>query len=198
MEEEIEDNYFYRMFQKEYQRHLLENMRNKIEVGKEKIDPIVILMFPTQYFQKEEILEAYNNGLFQVCTDYISLSNSKLDIFSSNPFEIMINILNEMEENPCKDTPYKYSFLLSLKFIYPNYLECLGVGCPIMFPMVVQPKKDTQDSFMAIILNSHYQLLQFSRINISHLEQAKIMTEFVIMQKNKQIGPLQKVKYYYQ
>lgn len=188
MEEEVEFNYFHRMFRQEYQKILSDNMKNKIAVEEDEMEQELFLMFPDQYSTKEEKLDAYDRSLFHVCTNYISLSNSNMDVFPNNPFEFVVDILEEIEYNP-----YKYSFLTSLQFIYQEYLHCLEVGSPILGCS----GEDSLESYMKITLDSRYQISQFDCINMDLLEQTKTMTEFVIMQKNKQIGPLPKVKYHY-
>ena len=145
-------------------------------------------MFPEQYSTREEKLEVYDRSLFHVCANYITLSNSKMDVFPNNSFEFVLDILNEIEYNP-----YKYSFLLSLQFIYQDYLNKLEVGRPYLS----QSSKDLGDSYMTVMLDSQYQILQFDSINMNLIEQTKMMTKFVMMQKNKELGPIQKIKYQY-
>lgn len=188
MQEEVEFNYFYQMFREENRRILLNSLKDKISSEEVEIEQEFFLMFPNQYSTEKEKLNAYDRSLFHVCTNYISLSNSNIDVFPNNPFEFVVGILDEIEYNP-----YKYSFLMSLQFIYQEYLHCLEVGSPILG----SSGKDSLESYMEITLDSRYQILQFDCINRNLLEQTKTMTEFVIMQKNKQIGPLPKVKYKY-
>lgn len=186
VEEKVEFNHFHGMFLKKDQKILSENMENKsIE---DEDDREFMVMFPMLFSKKEEVLDAYNKSLFHVCENYISLSNSKMDIFPNNTFEFVLDILDGIEYNP-----YRYSFLMSLQFIYQDYLGCLEVGGPSLR----SSEKKSQDSYMEITFNKQYQITDFECVNMSLLEQTKTMTEFVMMQNNQQIGPLQKVKYHY-
>lgn len=187
MEEEVEFNYFYncfiKMFHKEYKNEYRKNIKY--------METELMLMLSAQYFTKEKILEIYDKCLYDICTNYLSLSNSKMYVLANSPFELIVDILNEIEKNSYN--PYRESLLTSLQFIYQNYLECLEVGIPILF----QSENNQQESYMEITVDSNYRLSQFDFLNMSLLEQTKTMTHLVMMEKNKQIGPLPKVKYYY-
>lgn len=50
---------------------------------------------------------------------------------------------------------------------------------------------------MEVTFDSQYKITKFETINMGLLEQTKVMIKFLIMQKNHQKGPLQKVKYLY-
>lgn len=186
VEEKAKFNYFHGMFIKNNQKNLLENMKNRIAEDEDDLE--FMLMFPAFYSTKEEMLDAYNKSLFYVCEKYISLSNSKMSLFPNDPFEFVVDILDEIEENPYKD-----SFLSSLQFIYQDYLNCLEVGSPSLG----SSGNKSKESYMEITLNKQYQITNFECINMSLLEQTKTMTEFVIMQNKQQIGPPHKVKYHY-
>lgn len=193
MTEEIEHNYFDIMFRREYERILKENMQKKIVELDDECEKELSLIFPYASSTQDEKLEAFNNSLYYVCENYISLSNSKMEVFPSDSFEFVFNILDEIRENPLRDTLYKYSFLSSLQFIYQNYLSCLDVGTPVLW----SSDSDLQESYMEITFDSQNKIAKFDCVNMSLLEQTKTMTDFVVMQKNRQIGPLPKVKYYY-
>lgn len=188
MQEEIEFNYFHQMFRKENQKKFWNIIRNKISSQEDEMEQELMLIFPEQYLNKEEKLEVYDRSLFHVCANYIRLSDSKMDVSTNNTFEFVLDILDEIEYNP-----YKYSFLVSLQFIYQEYLDTLAVGRPSLF----QHTKDIQESYMEIMMDSLYQILQFDCINMNLLDQTKTMTKFVMMQKNQELGPLHKVKYHY-
>lgn len=188
MEEEVEFNYFHQMFRKENQKKFWNIIRNKISSQEDEMEQELMLIFPEQYLNKEEKLEVYDRSLFHVCANYIKLSDSKMDVSPNNTFEFVLDILDEIDYNP-----YEYSFLMSLQFIYQEYLTCLEVGRPILG----NPDKDFAEQYMEITLDSRYQISQFDCINMDLLEQTKTMTEFVRMQKNQELGPQQKVKYRY-
>lgn len=109
-------------------------------------------MFSTLILTKEEIIEAYTTSLFQVLENYLPLSNSNMEILPNNPFEFFILILDEMKNNP-----YKESLLTSLQFIYQDYLACLGIGRLNLW----SSNNDLQDSYMEITFDFHYKILAF-------------------------------------
>ena len=188
LQEEIKFNYFHQMFRKENQEEFWNIIKNKIPLEEDEWEQELMLMFPEHYFNKKEKLEVYDRSLFHVCENYISLSNSKMDVFPNKTFEFVLNILDEIEYNPCM-----YSFLMSLQFIYQEYLNTLEVGCPSLS----QHMEDIQESYMEIMIDSRYQILQFDCINMNLFNQIKTMTKFVMMQKNQELGPPPKVKYRY-
>lgn len=106
----------------------------------------------------------------------------------NNSFEFVTMILDEIEENP-----YKQSLLKSLQFIYQDYLFILDMGSPTLRSL----SDDLQDSYMEVTFDSQYKISDFETVNMNLLEQTKTMTKFFIMQSNQQEGPLQKVKYRY-
>lgn len=187
--EEVELYYFYQIFRKYYENILKEKTNEKIALEKEEYRRELLRMFPISHATKEEILKAYNDSLFYVCRHYISLSNSKTESFSNNPFELVTIILDKIEENPYKD-----SLLISLQFIYQRYFYSLELGNS----MAITPlNNDLQDSYMEVVWDSSYKIFGIKTVNMGLLEQTKIMTKFFLLQKNQQQGPLQKVKYRY-
>lgn len=69
----------------------------------------------------------YNQILFDICADYVALTDSFIEVFPKDTLEFVSLILDTIQENP-----YKESFLFSLQFIYQNYLDCLEKGNPIL------------------------------------------------------------------
>lgn len=188
MKEKVPFRYFYEMFRDEYQKVLVENMKDRVFEDEAEIE--LLRIFPIEYAvdSKEEMLEAYNKGLFNVCANYISLANSSMSVLPNDSLEFVSSILDEIEENP-----YQESFLTSLQFIYQNYFECMKIGCPIL----LSSEDDFLDSYMKITLDSNYKITQFESVNMSLFEQTKAMTKVLTMEKNKKIGPLSETKYEY-
>lgn len=184
-EQEIEFNYFYKMFIEEYR-------KNIIKVGRERglydwnYGLLEILTMDT--LSKDEILQLYENSLFQVCANYLSLANSSMNILPNNSLEFVTEILNEIEENP-----YQKSFLTSLQFVFQDYFACLEIGCPMLF----SSEEDIKDSYMEIVLDSQYKIVQFETVNMNLLEQTKTMAKVLVSQNYRQLGPISKVKCYY-
>lgn len=183
-EREIEFNYFYKMFREEYRKNIV-NTRKEKQLNDCNADLLEIL---TMTYTKGETLQLYENSLFQVCVNYLSLADSSMNILPNNSLEFVAEILNEIEENP-----YQKSFLSSLQFIFQDYFECLEIGRPILF----SSEEDSNDSHMEMVLDSQYKIAQFETTNMDLLEQTKTMTKVLILESHRQLGPISKVKYYY-
>lgn len=183
-EREIEFNYFYKMFREEYRKNIVKTRREK-QLNDCNDGLLEIL---TMTYTKGEILQLYENSLFQVCVNYLSLADSSMNILPNNSLEFVTEILNEIEENP-----YQKSFLASLQFIFQDYFECLEIGRPILF----SSEEDSNDSYMEMVLDSQYKITQFETMNMDLLEQTKTMTKVLILESHRQLGPISKVKYYY-
>jgi len=132
----------------------------------------------------DEQISIYNRILFEICTNYVTLSNCSIDVFPTEVFEFVDLILDTMHENS-----YKESFLISLQFIYQDYLDCLGKGRPLL----MSSKESSVLSSFQIVLDSHYKIIQFDTVNMDFIEQDKIMNKIVSMECKNQIGPNPKV-----
>lgn len=179
---EIPFNYFYKIFNDENRKAYFELKQKRISETSEDLDNIF-----DSLLLKEEMLSIYNKTLYNICTNYVSISNSSIDIFSKDTLEFVDLILDTMHDNP-----YKESFLTSLQFIYQNYFDCLGKGCPILMS---SENNEIESSFL-VTLDSHNEITQFEAINMEFIEQDKTMTKLLTMEINKQQGPLPKVLYY--
>lgn len=182
---QIPFNYFYLLFKKIFQKEILELERKKIGKNADILSDIFGFYY-TESLPKEEKLSIYNKALFEVCTNYVALSNADIDIFPADTLEFVNVILDTIHKNP-----YRESFLMSLQFIYQDYLECLGKGAPIL--MITQDPELL--SSLKITLDSNYHITEFNAINMEMEEQDKIMTKIISMEKNNKIGPIPKTTF---
>lgn len=180
---QIPFNYFYQMFQEKFRKKVFEFELNKIGDCANAINEIFDIDVATD-ISNNECINIYDEILYEICCDYMTLSNSSIDIFPSNSFEFVNLILDTIEENPYKD-----SFLLSLQFIYQDYFDCLGKGRP----MLMSSDNSRSISSLQITLDSHYKIVNFDATNMDMIEQNKIMTKILVMEKQQQIGPIPKV-----
>lgn len=183
LKKEIPFDYFYRMFQSQCREKILEIEQKRIAEHTQELSEIFDFYYTTSITQ-EDCLPIYNQVLFDICTDYITLSDSDINILPTDPLELVDLILDTMHDNP-----YQESFLQSLQFIYKDYLNCLGKGSPIL----MSTKDISSSPFLKVTLDSRYQITQFDAINMDLLEEDKTMTKIVSMEKNHQIGPIPKV-----
>lgn len=181
----IKHNYFYTMFQDIVRNEIIELERNRI--GETAYNLSEIFDFYTNNkISKEDKINLYNKSLFDVCTNYVSLSNSSIDIYPNDSLEFIELILGNIHDNP-----YKESFLMSLQFIYNDYLGTLGKGIPTL----ISSESDNENSYFKITLNSRYKLNEFEAVNMDMLEEDEIITNILKLELNNQIGPVNKVKY---
>lgn len=186
MEEKAIFNFFDKMFDRECQRNIVENMRHKIT---ENDDFELLYLFPTQLVGKEETLEIYKKSLFECCANYISLANIDINLYPSEALDFVELILESNE----KDSYYGESFLFSLQLIYQKFFSALNIDSPVLNSC----SEDSDSSYLEVILNSSYHLLDFRSVNMSELEQTKTMTKILKLELENKLGPLQNVKYCY-
>ncbi len=186
MEEKAIFNFFDKMFDRERQRNIVENMRHKIP---ENEDFELLYLFPTQLVGKEETLEIYKKSLFECCANYISLANIDINLYPSEALDFVELILESNE----KDSYYGESFLFSLQLIYQKFFSALNIDSPVLNSC----SEDSDSSYLEVILNSSYHLLDFRSVNMSELEQTKTMTKILKLELENKLGPLQNVKYCY-
>lgn len=183
MEPKPKFNYFYQMFINELHKNILEINQTRIkETNGEPSD--IFDIYSTINMSKEEQLSIYNKTLFNVCSNYVTLSNASIYIFPADFLEFVYLILDTIHENP-----YKESFLLSLQFIYQDYFSCLEKGRPILISC---EDAESLSSFQ-VNLDSRYQIMNFETNNMNLLEQDKIMTKIIAMEKENKLGPIPKV-----
>lgn len=186
--EKMQFNYFYKMFQKEFQKLAVEKERTKPEY--EEYYEELFLIFDEIYSPRltsKEKIELMDKSLFEVCTNYVSLSNVNIEVFPTTSFEFVSLILENREDNS-----YQESFLLSLQFIVQDYLQVLKKGRPMLFSSDYGTKSTFQ-----ITLDSQYQICQFDAQNMDLLEGDKTMLNILSLEKKGQIGPIPKVSYLY-
>ena len=186
---EIPVSYFYQIFCEQCRKDILGNQSTKIgrNVGELDFIGMMFEFFETPQLSKEEQLGIYDKNLFDICTNYITLSNIPIDILPNDVFELLELILNNMI-----DSEYQEGFLISLEFIYRDYLNYFGKG----FPMLMSSHNSCELSSFKIVLNSRYELLDFEAVNMGLIEQCKIMNKIVMMETKNQIGPIPKVFIY--
>lgn len=134
----------------------------------------------------EEKVSMMKKAIWETCVEYISLSNTPIEVIPNDAFELLQMILDMITENS-----YQESFLQSVQFICRDYLEILGKGSPILFS---SEDKDKESTFL-ITLDSKNKLNQFEAINMTLLEQTKTMVNICTMETNKELGPIPKVLY---
>lgn len=186
--EKIQFDSFYKMFQGEFQKLAIEKERTKPEY--EEYYEELFLIFGEIYSPRltnEEKIELMDKSLFEVCVNYVSLSNINIEVFPKTSFEFVSLILENREENP-----YQESFLQSLQFIVQDYLQGLKKGRPILFSTDYGTK-----SAFKVILDSQYQISEFNVWNMDLWEQDKTMFKILSLEKKGQIGPIPKVRYLY-
>jgi len=176
-------NYFYLIFQEKFRKKVFEFELNKIGDCANIINEIFDIDVATD-ISNNECINIYDEILHEVCCDYIALSNSSIDIFPSDSFEFVNLVLDTIEENPYKD-----SFLLSFKFIYQEYFISLGHG----YPILMSCEDDTVQPSLKVTLNRQHQITQFESTNMNMIEQDKLLTKLLVMEKQHQIGPIPKV-----
>ena len=180
---QIPFSYFYGMFQEQFRKNVWQQERRKIGETADELDDMIDFFLAID-MSTEEQLALYDQSFMEVCTNYVSTTDAPIDVIPTDPFEFTDLILDTMQENV-----YKESFLFSLQFIYQNYLECLGKGSPTL----MECEDNESISHLQITLDSHYQIVQFESVNMDLLEQDKLMTKVVSMEKNQQLGPYPKV-----
>ena len=182
-EKQIPFNYFYIMFQEQFRKKVFEFELNKIGDSANIINEIFDINVATDIPNNERI-NIYNEILHEVCCNYVALSNSSIDIFPSDSFQFVDLILENIHDNQYKD-----SFLLSLQFIYQEYFISLGHG----YPILMSCENDNVESLLNVTLNRYHQITQFESTNMNFIEQDKLLTKILIMEKEKQLGPIPKV-----
>lgn len=176
MENEVFFNYFYRMFNEKMKNKYQEFYQKRIERIKNNSISISI----------EDLIEFYNNVLFEVCINYIQLANPKIDVIPNNIFEVIYQILDTINENE-----YKESFLTSLQFIYQDYLNNIGRG----YPILMKSNDCTYNPRLEITVDSEDKLIQLESVNMNIIEEDILMTKLMEMEVNHKQGPLPKVLY---
>lgn len=180
-------NYFYFTCQKKYKLILFENMRSKLPNNTNKdLDYFEIQFQMFYHMTLEEKVSMMKKAIWETCVEYISLSNTPIEVISNDAFKLLQMILDIITKNS-----YQESFLQSVQFICRDYLEILGKGSPILFS---SEDKDKASTFL-IVLDSKNKLNQFEVINMPLLEQTKTMVNICTMETNKELGPIPKVLY---
>lgn len=179
-------NYFYEMFKEEFRKKIIFLEMNRL--SEEEYELINIFdIYVSNSLAKEERLFYFDQSLFEICTNYISLSNSSITVLPNNSFELLQLIFENMENNP-----YQESFLQSLQFIFQDYFKLLNKGYPMLFSSETNSIPNLQITF-----DSNYKITQFESENMDLLEQDKTMMRILLLEKNNQIGPIPNVKYIY-
>lgn len=179
-------NYFYEMFKKEFRNNASELLKSRLSDDVlEIIELFDVYLNPE--LTKEESLQYFDKSLFEVCSNYISLSNSSITILPNNSFELLNLILENIENNF-----YQNSFLLSLQFIFQDYFKLLDKGYPMLFTTEIDIIPSLQITF-----DSNYKMTQFDALNMELIEQDKTMLRILSLEKNNQFGPIPNVEYIY-
>lgn len=180
-QKEIAFNYFYKIFVDKYYQKISEWEQ------KENVISTEIFYFENRtMIPKEEQLSIYQQCLFDICVEYVALSDAPIDILPKDPFSFIELILNTLHENP-----YQHSFLQSLQFIYQEYLSCLGKGWPLLMMSI----DTTLEPSLEVVLDSHYKINSFVFSNMELIERDQILNKMISMENRNQIGPVPKVHF---
>ena len=182
-ETKIPFNYFYIMFQEQFRKKVFEFELNKLGDSANIINEIFNIGVVTD-IPNNECINIYNEILHEVCCNYVTLSNSSIDVLPSDSFEFIDLILENIHDNPYKD-----SFLISLQFIYQEYFVSLGHE----YPVLMSCENNDIDSSLKVTLNKEHKITQFESTNMDFIEQDKLLTKILIMEKENQVGPIPKV-----
>lgn len=178
-------NYFYNIFQNEFRRLSLEKERMRIGNTADQLSDIFDF-YTSLAMSKEEKISIYNQILYDICINYVSISNSSIYVFPKEPLELIDLILNKIHENP-----YRESFLMSLQFIYQDYFNCLGKGSPTL----MSSNDSSENQSFQITLDYCNKISEFDSTNMDLVEQDKTMNKILFMELNNQVGPIPKVLY---
>lgn len=174
------------MFKEEYRKLASEILKSRL--GEDTLEIMELFdVYLNPELTREESLLYFDNSLFEVCTNYISLSNSSIMVLPNNSFELLQLIFENMENNP-----YQESFLQSVQFIFRDYFKLLNKGYPMLFSSEINSIPNLQITF-----DFNYKIIQFYAENMDLLEQDKTMMRILSLEKNNQIGPVPNVKYIY-
>lgn len=184
--DQIPFNYFYELLKQINRKKIKEYYEKESEYDEELWKYFDIYNTPT--IKNEKRIQFLEESLFEICTIYIPLANSKMMIYPNNPYEFIDWILKSMEKNP-----YRKSFLQSIQFIYQDFFETLEKGRPMLF----SSKDSLQEKKFQITLDSCYQITEFESINLNLIEQALIMNKLVLQMKKEELGPVPYVRMRY-
>ena len=160
-------NYFYFSCQKKYKLILFENMQSKLQNNTNKDLDYFEIQFQMFYHTTlEEKVSMMKKAIWETCVEYISLSNTPIEVIPNDAFELLQMILDMITENS-----YQESFLQSVQFICRDYLEILGKGSPILFS---SEDKDKESTFL-ITLDSK------NKLNLSKIQAAFAAWFFVVL-----------------
>jgi len=175
-------NYFFQQYSKKCNELILEDTQNKLgPIDKDDFDLMDFLMF-RQTLEKEKMIEIRKKALWEICANYIGLTNLEITVYPKEPFEFVHLILHSE-----KETTYQESFQLSLQLIYQDFLAYLGVGCPAIWQ-----SQDFDQPTFEITLDSKNKINKIETHKMNLLEQNEAMTRLVLMMMNQQLGPLPK------
>lgn len=182
--EKIPFNYFYQMFIKEYNKIFEQKEKNKIG------DIVDIAEWLDEFFtwdqDRNEKISICQQALYRICEAYVTLADADIKVYPKDHLEFVNQILETIHENS-----YRESFLMSLQCIYTDYLYNLGKGNASL-----ESSRDEEiPPTLEITLNKYNKIITFEGINMSPLEEDKLLTKFIAMEEKNLQGPLQKVHY---
>jgi len=167
-ENNVEFNYFYILFKNKINRVLLEKQQEYLSENENSID-----FYSGLFNNTKDKIEIYNMVLYDICVKYLSLSNSKIQVLSTDVFEIIKEILLLDEKNK-----YSKSFYMSLQFIYQEYFEALKIGRPLL----MSHNDEENEKYLMLVFDSNHNLLDVDSKNLSFIEQNLILNEIIMME----------------
>lgn len=188
--EEVHFRFFYDKF-----RELFREKAYKIKatrVSEHSDDPFEDLdnifdIYWTPTISPEERIRIFDEILFDICVNYVSLANMDLGDYPKSSFAFLDLILNNAQKNK-----YLESFLLSIQFIFKDYFNFLGKGDPLL-----RGSEEECEPVLEITLDEQNKIEQFEAINMNLLEENKAILRVLTLEKANKIGPVEQVTYHY-
>lgn len=178
VKEEVPFNYFFIMFEQEIQKRTRKKNEEKLLEDEELDEDDIYIL------SKEEQLQICKESFYEILISYLSLTeNDTITICPKEPLDLCNLILNNMEDNP-----YKESLLKSVQFIMARYLEMLGKGCPtIMFS-----NDDKKEKSFRVVYDRSQRINNFDSTNMSLEERTGMMVKVLrnTIENNMVLMPL--------
>lgn len=181
MEKNINHSYFYQMYLRKFNEKLLEESKTKI--GSSDIYEYL------NGLPKEEKLLIFDEILFDICDNYISLSNSDIYIYPNDSFCLLNQILDNMHDNI-----YKESFLFSLQIILGEcfcHLDLAKSG------LTSSSKISSNDSGLKIVYDKFNKIIEIENNDNDLIKGLKMLLNILSMERENKIGPFPEVKLIY-
>lgn len=184
--EEIHFRYFYDMFQEEFRKkvYIIKQTRIGNNDPEEELDNLFDIYW-TNSITEEEKISLYDEVLFEVCANYVSLSNLDINVYPKHSFEFLEMILKER-----KWSPYTVSFLQSLDFVMQDYFNALKRGD---ITLRASQDPEIQGKYLQITLDAYNQMIECEAVNMDMTESTETLLRVLKLEKENKIGPVENV-----